>query len=508
MNVSQWRWVQGIKRLLSTQQPEPAQQAERIAAMQLHIVLPAKAGVIAVALYYIVYSDLFHEAQSTYKVVLENMQWYLWIYLSCNLVAGLIFGLRKRFPPGLFQWIAFTLGLLDGLFMAGLTFVTGGFNSIVYWIFPGLIVLNAISIPLTVPQIVLNLILSMFYLGASLAELEIRPPEISTPPRAILRPGAAHAAERLNRTNALAVGPSTNPMSAGPSTNRIRIRGIDLPYEMVPEEPTAEPALLRLIVLWLLTACCYGAPLLAERQRRVFEEAREFAVREAHLHSAGRLAAEVAHQIKNPLAIINNAIYSIRRALSEGRYDVARQIQVIQEEVERADRVVTQIMGYAQLSEGHVEKLNVAEEIDRSIDEVFPTAVNDGIRVERSYVKNFPPLLMQRRHFSEIMVNLLQNAREALEGKGEVSVSAVCRPDYSIEVSVRDSGPGIPADKLGRIFEPYYSTRPKGTGLGLAIVKHNVELYAGTVRVESELGKGARFVLTFPEKTVINPEQK
>jgi two-component system sensor histidine kinase HydH len=276
----------------------------------------------------------------------------------------------------------------------------------------------------------------------------------------------------------------------------------------VPEEPTAEPALLRLIVLWLLTACCYGAPLLAERQRRVFEEAREFAVREAHLHSAGRLAAEVAHQIKNPLAIINNAIYSIRRALSEGRYDVARQIQVIQEEVERADRVVTQIMGYAQLSEGHVEKLNVAEEIDRSIDEVFPTAVNDGIRVERSYVKNFPPLLMQRRHFSEIMVNLLQNAREALEGKGEVSVSAVCRPDYSIEVSVRDSGPGIPADKLGRIFEPYYSTRPKGTGLGLAIVKHNVELYAGTVRVESELGKGARFVLTFPEKTVINPEQK
>ena len=67
--------------------------------------------------------------------------------------------------------------------------------------------------------------------------------------------------------------------------------------------------------------------------------------------------------------------------------------------------------------------------------------------------------------------------------------------------------PGIPPEKLDRIFDPYYTTKERGTGLGLAIVKHNVELYAGTVRVESELGKGARFVLLLPARAVIRPSE-
>ena len=118
---------------------------------------------------------------------------------------------------------------------------------------------------------------------------------------------------------------------------------------------------------------------------------------------------------------------------------------------------------------------------------------------------SFPPLLMQRRHLSRSFVNLLQNAREALGDQGgNVFVSARCRGDYSVEVTIRDDGPGIPPDKLEQIFEAYYTTKEKGTGLGLAIVKHNVELYGGTVRVESELGKGARFILVFPAKTLMN----
>jgi signal transduction histidine kinase len=107
---------------------------------------------------------------------------------------------------------------------------------------------------------------------------------------------------------------------------------------------------------------------------------------------------------------------------------------------------------------------------------------------------------MQRGHLSEILVNLLQNAREALGEKGNVFVTADCRRDHAIEISVRDDGPGIAPDKIERVFEAYYTTKEKGTGLGLAIVKHNVELYGGTVRVESELGKGAKFTVTFPRK--------
>ena len=515
MNPTDWRWLQGLKTLLATQEPEPARQAERIVAMQLHVVLPAKAGVVAVVLYYLFYSGWLQEQASeppsAHWIAVEMLQRYFTIYVSCNVLVAAFFILRHRFPPGLFQWIVFTLGILDGLFVSGLTFITGGFDSIGYWLFPGLIVLNAISIPLASPQLGLNLMLSLFYLGAGLLYVNVPVLEYSTLPAEYLRPsmtpGSTNRRTGEMGTNDFRIsGVQTNLTT----TNRVARpgrRALDLVYSTYPQDDTespADPVLPRLFVLWLLTACCYGVQVLAERQRRVFEEERESAVREAQLHSAGRLAAEFAHQIKNPLAIINNAVFSVRRAMKEGRPDISRQIEIIQEEVERSDRIVTQIMGYAQLNEGRVEKLSVAEELDAAIDEVFPPGVDSGIQVERSYVVNFPPLLMQRRHFRDVMVNLLQNAREAVGNSGFVTVGALCRPDSSLEVSVRDNGPGVPPDKVEKVFEAYYSSKEKGTGLGLAIVKHNVELYAGTVRVESELGKGARFVLSFPAKTVIN----
>jgi signal transduction histidine kinase len=187
-----------------------------------------------------------------------------------------------------------------------------------------------------------------------------------------------------------------------------------------------------------------------------------------------------------------------------GKTDVAaQQIEIIQEEVARADRVITQIMGYAQLSEGRVEKLDVVAELDKAIAQVFPPAVPTQIKIHREYAGHFPPMLMQRGHLSEILVNLLRNAREALGHEGNVFVTAGCRRDHSIEISVRDDGPGVPPDKIERIFEAYYTTKEKGTGLGLAIVKHNAELYGGTVRVESKSGQGAAFVLFFPAKSVM-----
>jgi signal transduction histidine kinase len=221
------------------------------------------------------------------------------------------------------------------------------------------------------------------------------------------------------------------------------------------------------------------------------------------LRSAGRLAAEFAHQIKNPLAIINSAAFSLQRALRENKTAAPEQIEIIQEEVARADQVITQIMGYAQLSEGRVEKLNVVEELDRALAQVFPPAVPVGISIQRQYGHGFPPLLMQRVHLSEMLVNLLQNAREALGGTGGIVVTAVSRRDQAVEISVRDDGPGIPPEKLGRIFVAYYTTKQKGSGLGLAIVKHNAELYGGTVQVESRLGQGANFILKFPAKALM-----
>jgi signal transduction histidine kinase len=251
-----------------------------------------------------------------------------------------------------------------------------------------------------------------------------------------------------------------------------------------------------------MTLCCYGVQVLLEKQRRAAEETQEFAVRQEQLRAAGRLAAKIAHQIKNPLGIINNAAYSMQRALQEGKPVNPQQIQIIREEIEHADETITKLMGYAQLAEGKVERLEVAGEIDRAIDHALPAAAKYPVTVERRYERDLPVLMMQRGHLSEVLVNLLQNAREAFTGSGRITIDARMDDSQAIVITIQDDGPGIARTRLEKIFQPYFTTKEKGTGLGLSIVKHNVELYGGTIRAESDLGKGARFVLWFPTRTI------
>jgi signal transduction histidine kinase len=511
MNPSEWRWIKGMRGLLAMPRPEPARQAERIVKVQCNIVLPVKAGLIAVVLSYLFVPGWFSADSNMNWVVHQVVKSFFFLYVLCNVVIGSLILFWRRFPAGMLQWLAFAMGLLDGLFVSGLVLITGGFGSMGYWVFPGLIVLNAISIPLATPQIVLNLLLSAFYLTAGFAYAN---PDV----RAKLFP--IYVPETPGRTNVATASLPTDGVTATNSSLTLDDgTGTNVPPTVLhlrlaqtasdsPSDETSEPFLLHASVLWLLTACCYGVQLLVERQRRTMEEEREFAAREAQLRTAGRLAAEIAHQIKNPLAIINNTVFSLQRSSKERKPPTAAQIQMIQEEIGRADQILTDLMGYAQLAEGRVEKLNVTEELDRAIEEVFPPAAAFKVRIERRYEPYFPPLMMQRRHLSGVFVNLLQNAREAMNGNGTVTVMAQCRADYSVEVAIADTGPGIPPDKLGIIFDAYFTTKQKGTGLGLAVVKHNVELYGGTVHVESELGKGTRFVLAFPAKSVINLSRK
>ncbi len=483
-----------LRRLLTTDRPEPTQQAERIVAMQRDVVLPAKVGVCLVVSYYLFNSGWFYGVPTTRTVVLDTLKSYFLVYLLFNFVGAAGFIFWRRLRADLFQWMAFTLGLLDGIFIAGIIMVTGGFDSMVFWVFPGLIVLNALSIPLAMPQFALNLLLSAFYLSAVLTTPHLGWDETAIAAIPARSPGAV-------RSPGMPVRPT--PDLAVKNNKAVWPENIRNDYS--PEEVLPEPLLLRLAVLWLLTICCYGAQVLLERQRLAALEAGEFAAREGQLHSAGRLAAEFAHQIKNPLAVINNAAYSLNRSLGDSKPAAAQQIEIIQEEVARADRVITQIMGYAQLSEGRVEKLDVAEKIAKAVEQVFPPAVATEIKLVQKIADRFPPLLMQRAHLSEILLNLLQNAREALGGRGTVVIEAAVLRDHAIEISVADDGPGIAPDKLASIFEAYFTTKEKGTGLGLAIVKHNTELYGGTVRVDSALGKGAKFTVTFPAKALPKP---
>ena len=496
MKSRSWQWLKGLPALLAAPRPDPVRQAQLIISMQRRIVLPVRTGVVAVVLYYVFSVDWSAGPPSTQTVILETLRNFFLLYVGCNVIAAGFFYSWKWFPTGLFQWLVFILGLLDGLFVSGLMVITSGWQSIAFWLFPVLIVLNAISIPLAMPQIVLNLLLSAFFVGVGILYADMGGNQVNL----MYVPGIGPLHPSLS-TNAVAT--LTHMALTSPRSPRPPILW-DPSFRQVEEETPAESVLLRLFVLVLLTLCCYGVQALAERQRRELEESREFAVREARLHSAGRLAAEFAHQIKNPLAVITNAAFSLQRSLRENKNSAAQQIEIIREEVARADRVITQIMGYAQLSEGRVERLDVIEEMECAITQVFPAAVPCDITIFRQFADYFPPLLMQRGHLSEIFMNLLKNAREAIGRTGTIRIQADCLQENSIEISIRESGCGIPPDKMKRIFEAYYTSKSGGSGMGLAIVRHNIELYGGAVRVNSEVGRGAEFVLTFPAKAIVN----
>jgi signal transduction histidine kinase len=491
MKIFDWERVRKLRGLLATDRPEPAQQAERIVAMQRDVVLPSKAGVCLVVLGYLFFSGWLEEP-STHAVVLETLKHFFEVYLVCTVLGALFFISWRRLPAGVFQWLAFTLGLLDGLFMAGMIIVTSGFESIAFWVFPALVVLNALSIPLAMPQIVLNLLLSVFYMVAVAVTPSLNPNQT------IIKGEPSRHAAGIRGTNVM-----VHPAGEAPTRQTKAVLPTTTDSDNSAEEVVPEQLVLRVSVLWLLTLCCFGTQVLLERQRQAMQEAAEFAAREGQLHSAGRLAAEFAHQIKNPLAVINNAAYSLQRSLGKTHSSAAQQIEIIQEEVTRADKVITQIMGYAQLSEGRVEKLKVVEEIERAAEQVFPTAVPTTIKFKKRFSGPFPPLLMQRGHLAEILINLLLNAREAVVADGNVSITTICHRDHTVEITVADDGPGIAPDKTGRIFEAYFTTKEKGTGLGLAIVKHNIEMYGGKVDVHSTLGMGTRFTIAFPPRILM-----
>jgi signal transduction histidine kinase len=464
MKPSHQQWLKRLPVLFEIPAPDPQRLLRRIEIMERDIMLPVKAVFIAMSLYSFNSTPWVNEVSSLLDVTVETVQTIFGFYILANAILALLLLGMKHLPLAIVQWTVVTSSLVDGLFIAGLALISGGLDSVLFWLFVTLIVRNAVSVPPGFSQLFLNVAISLCYVLVGVLDISV--------------------VSSLDETTLRA-------------------------FDMTPHEELGDAFVLRMVVLLLMTGGCYGTQLLLERQQIAAEEAGEFAARETQLRSAGRLAAEFAHQIKNPLAIINNAAFSLQRSLQTGNAAAAaQQIEIIQEEVARADRVIIQITGYAQLSEGRVEKLNVIEELDRAIEQVFPAAVPTGIKIHRDYGAHFPPLLMQRGHLSEILVNLLQNAREAAGQKGNVFVTADCRLDYTVELSVRDDGPGVPPDKVERVFEAYFTTKEKGTGLGLAIVKHNVELYGGTVRLESKSGQGAKFILSFPAKALMKLSKK
>lgn len=505
----------------------PEQQADRIRFVERDVCLTIKIVVLA-ALAYFFLSNWFEGVSTIGELGTETVRGAFRAYLVANILIGLMLLAMDYLPVAWVQWGVFVLNIVDGTFVALMVLITGGLESTTYWVFLVLVIRNAVSITQVRLQIAVNLFIILCFIFAGLLDLtmvELKQaqdhveneitaatlqPMPAVPPPKLANLPTNGAMVSTNLTAAANVKPGGTPSrkraaqpDTGDDTGDLG-RAVSLAIANMTEGKAMQSLSQRVLLLLLLAFSCYGINVLADLQLQAQEEAREFAVRQEQLRSTGRLAAEIAHQLKNPLAIINNAAFSLQKSLADSRPAALQQIEMIREEVVRSDRIITELMGYAQLAEGRVERLDVAEELEQALKRAFPPALQHEIKIKVTCPPSLPPLLMQRAHLREALVNLLTNARDALNGTGQIDISVRLDARSAIHIAIADNGPGIPDYQREQIFEPYFSTKEKGTGLGLAIVRHNAEIYGGKVAVESALGKGSTFTLTFPAKATMN----
>ena len=209
----------------------------------------------------------------------------------------------------------------------------------------------------------------------------------------------------------------------------------------------------------------------------------------------GEMARQVAHEVKNPLTPIKLSVQHIRRAWQDQREDfepiLDRNVGAILSEIDRLAEIASGFSRFgapAAAGEIPLEPVDVGS-LAQDVLTLYRVDEEGPVRFAARVPEDLPRVSARETEFKEVLLNLLENARVAIEGGGQVVIEAVSVPT-EVEVRVRDDGTGIPPEFLGRIFEPQFSTRSTGTGLGLAIVRKLVESWGGTVTAESGRGEG------------------
>ena len=220
------------------------------------------------------------------------------------------------------------------------------------------------------------------------------------------------------------------------------------------------------------------------------------------LAALGTLSAGIAHELNNPLGIISSRIEVM---LLEGEDaplapGVREDLGVIHRQVQRVARLVQGLLSYARPSASARRPVDVNHAVDEMLLLAQKQLDKQGVRIATALDRSLPRIVGEHSALEQVLLNLITNAQQAIEGAGEIAITtraAAERPGW-VEVIVADSGRGMPAEEVSRIFDPYYTTKQQGTGLGLSITHRIVEEHGGTIRVESSPGHGTRFVLSFP----------
>jgi C4-dicarboxylate-specific signal transduction histidine kinase len=243
----------------------------------------------------------------------------------------------------------------------------------------------------------------------------------------------------------------------------------------------------------------------AEMERREHElrEKQEQLVQAGKLATLGELTTGVAHELNNPLNNIGLFVGNVIDRVEAGEEDLDRIVEDLErvvEQVQKATEIITHLRTFGRAAPVSLEPVAVQEVIDRALSLVQEQLRLRQISVRLDFLPESPVVLGNAIQLEQVFINLLTNARDALEASERKEVHIACSVAEDVVVIFRDTGPGIPEGLEQRIFDPFFTTKEvgSGTGLGLSITYGIVQEHGGEIAVENRLGEGAAFTIALP----------
>jgi signal transduction histidine kinase len=244
-----------------------------------------------------------------------------------------------------------------------------------------------------------------------------------------------------------------------------------------------------------------------EETNRQLRRAEADARRAERLAALGQLSAGLAHEIRNPLGVIKGSADMLSRKVAASEPLVAELAGYISSEVNRLNALVVRFLDFARPSKLELRPERISEIVDRALDAATASFPNAGVKIERQYAPNLPEIPADPQLCEQVFVNLITNAFQAMQAQEaflEKTLRLAIAPEVmngepGFGVIVEDSGPGVPPELQEQIFNPFFTSKKDGVGLGLSIVAKIVDDHRGTIRLENNTPRGARFHVFFPQ---------
>ena len=233
------------------------------------------------------------------------------------------------------------------------------------------------------------------------------------------------------------------------------------------------------------------ADAIQEREQRL--------IRSERLATVGRMAAHIAHEVRNPLASIGLNAELLGDEIADRGDEARRLVTSIIGEVDRLTEITETYLRFARLPRPKLERENIGAIVASVVDMSRGELAQDGVTVNVDIAPGLPDVGADEGQLRQALLNLIRNAREAMSGAAERRLDVAVREAAGrILITIHDTGPGIGAANMAKIFDPFFSTKERGTGLGLALVQHIVVDHGGQIEVASPSGTGTTFTLTLP----------